>query len=422
VTGQRAQGTGHGAEGRGQRTLWIVSGGAEAVPGIQRARAMGLHVVVSDRNPSAPGFAGADDAVEADTYDVDATIAAALEYCRTKRRIDGVIAIAADVPMTVAGVVAALGLPGISIESARLAADKLAMKLAFQRAGIPIPWFRAIASLDDLKGTIVERGYPIVLKPIDGRGARGVLLLTERTDLAWAFAHATRQSRRGAVMVEEFLAGPQISTEGLVVGGDGTTCGFIDRNYEHIDRFAPYIVENGGEQPSALPAQAQRQISAVAMDAGRALGIANGSVKGDMVWTDRGPYVIEIAARLSGGWMSTDQVPLGTGVDLVGCAIRQALGETIPADELRPRWHRGVAIRYFFPPPGRVAGIDGADRFADVPWVHRLGFFVAPGDVVEPTTDHTRRAGFVITSGTTREEAVARAESVVGAVRIVTVA
>jgi biotin carboxylase len=402
------------------RTLWVVSGGAEAVPGIQRAQAMGLHVVVSDRNRSAPGIAAADDAVEADTYDVDATIAAALDYSRTMRRIDGVIAMAADVPMTVAGVAAALGLPGIPAESARLAADKLAMKRALQRAGIPIPWFRRIASLDELRNAIAERGYPVVLKPIDGRGSRGVLRLTEQCDLAWAFAHATSQSRRGGVMVEEFLAGPQISTEGLLVDGVGTTCGFIDRNYEHLGRFAPYIVENGGEQPSALPAPAQRQISAAAMDAGRALGLVNGSVKGDMVWTDRGPYVIEIAARLSGGWMATDQVPLGTGVDLVGCAIRQALGETIRADELRPRWHRGVAIRYFFPRPGRVAAIDGADRFAGVPWVHRLGFFVAPGDALEPTTDHTRRAGFVIASGTTREEAVARAQSVVDAVRIVT--
>jgi len=401
------------------RTLWIVSGGAEAVPGIQRARAMGLRVVVSDRNPAAPGLAAADDAVEADTYDVDATIAAALEY-RSKKRIDGVISMAADVPMTVAGVADALGLPGITLEAARLAADKLAMKRAFQRAGIPIPWFRAIRSVDDLKQAIAERGYPIVLKPVDSRGARGVLRLTEQTDLAWAFAHASSESRGGGVMVEEFLAGPQVSTEGLLVGGAGTTCGFIDRNYEHLDRFAPYIVENGGEQPSALPAPAQRQISAVAMDAGRAIGLVNGSVKGDMVWTGRGPFVIEIAARLSGGWMSTDQVPLGTGVDLVGCGIRQVLGETIPADELRPRWHRGVAIRYFFPPPGRVAAIEGADRFAGVPWVHRLGFFVAPGDIVQPTTDHTRRAGYVIATGATREEAVARATAVVDAVRIVT--
>jgi biotin carboxylase len=400
------------------RTLWIVSGGAEAVPGIQRARAMGLHVVVSDMNPAAPGFQVADDAIVANTYDADGTVAAAVEYHQHTRPIDGVMCMAADVPLTVASVAAALSLPGISIESARLASDKLAMKQAFQRAGIPIPWFQPIGSIDELRGAAAERGFPLVLKPIDGRGARGVLRLTERTDLAWALAHARSQSRSGATMVEEYLAGPQISTEGLLVEGTGTTCGFIDRNYEHLETFAPYIVENGGEQPSALARPAQRQISTVAMNAGRAIGIRSGNVKGDMVWTDRGPYVIEIAARLSGGWMSTDQIPLGAGVDLIGCAIRLALGETVPVEDIRPRWHRGVAIRYFFPPPGRVASIDGAEAFAGVPWVHRLGFFVEPGEVVEPITDHTKRAGFVITTGATREEAVERAEAVVNAIRI----
>ncbi len=400
------------------RTLWIVSGGAEAVPGIQHARSMGLHVVVSDMNPAAPGFKVADAAIVADTYDADATVAAAVAYHKRTRPIDGVMCMASDVPLTVASVAAALGLPGISVETARLAADKLAMKQAFQRAGVPIPWFRSIASAQELRAVIAQRGYPLVLKPVDGRGARGVLRLTEQTDLDWAFAHARSQSRRGTVMVEAYLAGPQISTEGLLVDGVGTTCGFIDRNYEHLETFAPYIVENGGEQPSALPLAAQRQISSVAMDAGRAMGIVSGNVKGDMVWTDRGPCVIEIAARLSGGWMSTDQIPLGTGVDLIGCAIRLALGECVPAEEIRPRWHRGVAIRYFFPPPGRVTAIEGADAFADLPWVHRLGFFVEPGEVVQPITDHTKRAGFVITTGATREEAVDRARAVVASIRI----
>lgn len=400
------------------KTLWVVSGGAEAVPGIQRARDMGLHVVVSDMNPAAPGFAVADEGIVADTYDADATVAAAAKYHRSKRPIDGVICMASDVPVTVASVAAALDLPGISIESAKLAADKLAMKQAFQRAAVPTPWFHGVGSVDELLRAVRERGLPLVVKPVDGRGARGVLRLTEQTDMAWAFRHANSQARRGEVMVEEYLAGPQISTEGLLVDGVGTTCGFIDRNYEHLERFAPYIVENGGEQPSALPASAQDRISDVAMDAGRALGIVTGSVKGDMVWTARGPRVIEIAARLSGGWMSTDQVPLGTGVDLIGCAIRTALGERVAAEDLRPRCHRGVAIRYFFPSPGRVVSIDGADRFATTPWVHRLGFFVKPGEVVQPTTDHTKRAGFVITMGASRDEAVERAQSVVEAVRI----
>lgn len=404
-----------------ERTLWVVSGGSEAIPGIKRAKAMGLHIVISDMNHSAPAFPVADDTIVCDSYDAERTAELALNYSRLKRPIDGVICIAADVPVTVATVAAALGLPGIPIASARLAADKLAMKEAFVKAGVPTSWFQAIGSVDELRRIVRERGFPLVLKPVDARGARGVLRLTDKVDLDWAYKHAVGESRHGGVMIEEYLAGPQISTEGLLLDGVGMTCGFIDRNYEHLERFAPFIIENGGQQPSVLPAPAQQQISDVAMDAGRAIGIVSGSVKGDMVWTDRGPYVIEVAARLSGGWMSTDQIPLGTGVDLIGAAIRLALGEPVTVDDIRPRWQHGVAIRYLFPPPGRVEAIEGVLPFVDVPWVHRMGFFVEKGEILYPIADHAKRAGLVITTGDTREEAVARAEHVIGRIRMTTV-
>ena len=73
------------------KTILVVSGGVEAVPGIQHARDMGLHVVVSDINPEAPGFKIADDRIVADTYGVKDTVAAALQYHKTIRPIDGVL-------------------------------------------------------------------------------------------------------------------------------------------------------------------------------------------------------------------------------------------------------------------------------------------------------------------------------------------
>jgi len=402
------------------RTLWIVSGGTEAVPGIRRAKEMGLHVVVSDMNPKAPGMAVADDGVVASTYDVEATVAAAQEYHRTVRPIDGVMCIASDVPLTVASVAEALGLPGIPVKSARLATDKLAMKRRFVADGVPVPWFSPVESVAHLRQIVAEQGYPLVLKPVDSRGARGVLRLTTDVDLDWAFRHALKFSPGSHVMVEEYLPGPQISTESLLLDGTGYTPGFIDRNYEHLERFAPYFIEDGGQQPSILNDDDHNAVCELAEQAGRALGITTGIAKGDMVLTTQGPKVIEIAARLSGGWMCTDQIPLATGVDLVGAAIRIALGEQPEARDLVPQFHRGVAIRYFFPTPGRVVAIRNIDRFDDVPWIHRLGFFVGPGDVVEPVTNHTKRAGFVITTGETRGEAIEHALQVMETVKIET--
>ena len=92
------------------KTLLIVSGGVEAADAALRAKEMGLHVVVSDVNPEAPGFAHADSCLIADVYGPRETAAAAERYSRKIRKIDGVICVAADAPLTTAEVCERLGL------------------------------------------------------------------------------------------------------------------------------------------------------------------------------------------------------------------------------------------------------------------------------------------------------------------------
>ena len=97
------------------KTLLIVSGGIEAADAAKRAKEMGHTVVVSDRDPEAPGFAFADSCLIADVYGADETAAAAERYNRKIRKIDGVICVAADAPVTAATVAQRLRLPGISV-------------------------------------------------------------------------------------------------------------------------------------------------------------------------------------------------------------------------------------------------------------------------------------------------------------------
>jgi len=398
----------------------VVSGGIEAVPGIQRARRLGYHVIVADRDPTAPGMRLAHDVIVASTYDVAGMITAARRYVAQVRPIDGVLSIAADVPLTVAGVADALGLPGPSLRTAQLASDKLAMKECLAASGIPVPWFAPVATATELRSIVRRRGLPLVIKPVDSRGARGVLRLTPGVDLAWAFGEAVRWSPTGRVVAEEYLHGPQFSTESVLFDDQAWTPGFAERNYEFLERFAPHMIENGGQQPSGIGAPDAAALRAVAEAAGRALGLARGIVKGDLVLTPTGPRVIEIATRLSGGWFCTDQIPLATGVDLVGAALRLAVGDGVDPAALIPRRQRGVAIRYFFPSPGRVVSIRSVARFRAAPWVHRLGLFVRVGAHVDAPTNHTLRSGFVITRASTAGEAVRRAEAVAHGVQIVT--
>ena len=402
------------------KTIWIVGGGVEAIPGIILAKKLGLNVVVSDGNPNAPGLKFADKSIIASTYDIEGTVNAAYEYHQNVNPIDGVICIATDVPLTVASIAEKLSLPGITTETARKCSDKFLMKETLLAAGIPIPWFSLVKSVSELCSIISERGFPLVIKPVDSRGARGVIRITELLDLEWAFEYTKSFSPTSRVMVEEFLEGQQYSTESVIMDEKNITLGFAERNYEFLEELSPYIIENGGQQPAKIDKKELDSIVKLIEKSSQILGISNATSKGDVVMTKEGPKIIEIAPRLSGGYFSSDQIPLATGINIIEIAIRLSLGEKINKDKLFFRDQNAVAIRYFFPKPGKITSISNTDSFKNKSWVHKLDLFYGVGDVLEKITDHTKRCGFVITTGNTRDEAVKRARTVVENIQILT--
>jgi len=393
------------------RTLLIISGGIEAADAAKRAREMGLHVVVSDIDANAPGFAFAHDRLIADVYGPEATLAAAEGYHREVRPLDGVICVAADAPLSAAVVAERLSLPGISVATAKLACDKLAMKTRFKEAGVPVPWFAPVASLSELSDILKARGTSLVIKPVDSRGSRGVQRLARVADFKAAFELAQRHSPTSRVMVEDYLEGPQVSTESIVCNGICRTPGFSDRNYELLDIHAPFFIENGGDLPSHLPRATQIRVKGVVARAAAALGVRNGTVKGDIVVHKGEPYVIELAARLSGGFFCTREIPLNTGVDFIGCAIRVALGEHVSSEELEPKRQQAVIQRYAFPKPGRVIGVHGTDEAKKLPGIEDVVVTARPGDIIPPAGDKRPSAAMVLATGQSRNEALAAARA-----------
>jgi biotin carboxylase len=398
------------------KTLLIVSGGAEAVDAAKRAKELGLYVVVSDPDPAAPGFEFADSRLIADVYGSDETAAAAERFSRKIRKIDGVICVAADAPMTVAAVSAKLGIAGLARESAQLASDKLAMKERLRDAGVPVPWFSAVRTTQELARLAVERGSDLVIKPADSRDRNGVQRIASVRDLNRAFLLAVSHSPTSRVMVEQYLSGPQVITESVVANGRCFTPVMSDRNYEFLDRFAPYFVENGGELPSRLEAPIQEKIKAVVEKAAAALNIRNGTVKSDIVVHDGEPFVIDLGARLSGG--CAKEIPLASGVDFVGAAIKLALGEDIAPDELKPRSAVPVVQRYVFPKPGRVVAIGGFEQARAVPGIADVVVTACLGDVISSTGDKNPSAAMVLATGETHDAALASAKQAVERIRI----
>ena len=402
------------------KTLLIISGGVEAAEAVRIAKGMGLYVVVSDINPQAPSFQYADSILIADVYGPSDTAAAAERFHNKIRKIDGVICVAADAPLTVAAVNERLGIAGLSQRSAELACDKLAMKQRFAECGVPVPWFTAVETPQELKRLMAERGPNLIIKPVDSRGSRGVQRLSHVDDLTKAFLFARSHSPTQRVMVEAYLPGPQVSTESVVVDGACYTPGFSDRNYEFLDKYAPYFIENGGDLPSRLPADIQERIKEVQGQAAAALGVTRGTVKGDIVVHDGKVYVIELAARLSGGFFCTQEIPLNTGVDFVGCAIKVALGENPSAEELTPKYQKCVTQRYAFPKAGTVVAVGGAEAAWAEEGIVEVNITAQIGDVIPPAGDKRPSAAMVIAMGESREAARASAEKALAQIRIET--
>jgi biotin carboxylase len=272
----------------------------------------------------------------------------------------------------------------------------------------------------DLQRIAVERGRDLVIKPVDSRGSRGVQRVAQVEDLNKAFLLARSHSPTERVMVEQYLSGPQVSTESILIGGRCFTPGFSDRNYEFLDRYAPFFIENGGDLPSHLPEATQAKVRDLVARAAGALGVTDGSVKGDIVVHDGEPYVIELAARLSGGFFCTREIPLNTGVDFIGAAIRIALGETVSEADLTPKHFTPVVQRYAFPDPGKVVEISGADAARAMPGIAEVVVTAKPGDVIPPAGDKRPSAAMVLATGVTRDAALAAANDALATIRIKT--
>ena len=401
------------------KTLMIIGAGAEQVPAYELAKARGFKVIGTDLNPNAPGLKIADYALYVSTKDAQSTANAAEQFNKLQK-IDGVMTIANDVPFTVAMVAKKLGLNSISLDAALCASNKLVMKNKFLEYGVECPWFSEISSINELKQAvhdISDQSY--VLKPVDGSGARGVILIDENTNLDWAFEESMSWGQSGVLIIEKFIEGLQLSTESFILNGKCFTPGISERNYSRLNEFRPYIIEDGGTIPAQIGTPLREKITSLILRGASAMGIDKGLVKGDIVIDQNGqPLIIELAGRLSGGWFSTHQIPLATGVNLVNAVMSESLGIPLVEREFEESKSRATAIRYFFPPEGEILAIDGLDEMKNSPGVVKYGLFRGVGDFQPKVLMHPDRFGYVLVEASNRDEAVTLVEQAMSKLKI----
>jgi biotin carboxylase len=406
-----------------KRNLLIIGAGPNQLPAIRMAKERGYMVLATDMDPKAEGFSLADEAGHASTRDVAETIAFA-RRAHQQNPIDGVMTMASESAVTVARVAEALGLTGLAPEAAENATNKVKRQLIFKKKCVASPDFCFARTFTEACQKANELGWPVVVKPADSAGSRGVQKVENPQEMEKALKEIRTISTVPEFLMEEFLTGTEHSIEGIVIEGKIFWVGLSDRNYDNKHIYPPYFLEDGDTMPTALDAKTVKAIQKAATQAVFALGIDWGPVKGDIIIDHKkGIQVLEMAARLSGDYFCYETIPLHNGINLLEALMDLSLGLPVDPESLKPRYNRGVALRYVWPKPGRVISIEGIEAARAMPGVHFVNFEprwkdIGIGSVIPPAKSMGERVASVMAHGETREEAVRIAEQAVSRIVI----
>lgn len=382
------------------RTLLVLAGGLYQLPLIFAAKRRGLRVVLFDRDPEAPGFAHADLGELVDIADPDAVVTAAMRVAPS-----AVTSIVSEASVrTAAAAAAALGLPGIGLETAAMCTDKFLMRTCFERAGLPCPRFAVVDRVEEALRLVPEIGFPLVVKPVDSSGSRGVRRVDAIEGLDMAVDLALSGSRQRRAILESFLDGTECTVETFTVDGQTQVLGMSDKVHVPF----PHCVSISLTYPPFFDQPTRQAIAEAAVQAINAVGLRNGPGHVEVIVTESGPVVVELAAR-GGGYQIFSDILLGlSGVDPVEAVIDLALG-LVP--QVTPTRARAAVLRFFNPPLTGVlrdvAGVADARRLEDVFDV------VVAAQIGQPLGQITRdgeRPGYIITMAETRERALAAAD------------
>jgi biotin carboxylase len=383
------------------RRLLVLGAGPAQLGLLAAARERGLFVIALDRDPTAVGFRYADRRAIISTEDEQG-----IERLASAESVEGVIAPGIDWPVGIAARVAEkMGLPHpISAAVANLAVSKQKQREALTKAGVPQPAWHIVAE--------PEAGLPVpsVVKAPDRQGQKGLTLVRSETELPEAIARAIEESRSGGAIVEELVDGPEVTVNAFSLRGEFHPLTVTDRLTAEPPAFGVALAH-------VWPSEAGEAAAKVAEAAVRTLGIENGPTYTQLRIGPDGPQVIEVAARLGGGH-DAELAKLALGVDLNGLALQAALGEAIWSAALQPTPEVGGAVvRFLVPPEGVLQEVEGAEAARAVEGVHDVRVYREPGHVFGPFLRGADRAGAVLATGDSREEALGRADEAARLIR-----
>ena len=347
---------------------------------IKRAQQRGLYVIGIDPSDNAQCRNLVDAFEIVDGQDFEGTIAVAKKY-----HISALVTAATDKPLRMMARVAnKLKLPFFSEETAQISTDKYLMKKCFQKNGIPCAKGKIIESIDDTN----ELSYPLIVKPRDNSGSRGVKLCYNKQDLQEALKEAFKFTCQKSILVEEFIEGKEYSIEALHYEGINQIIQFTEKK---VTPF-PYNVELGHIQPANLAVTDKDKLTTIINTIGRAFKFENCASHTEVKINSQGIFVIETSPRLGGDYITSLLVPLSTGINIEDCLFDIALKEKIIIPQNIS--HKSSGVRFFSLKGKSVNSI--STQIQRVPkWNNLIHFSLKlkPNDIIPSITSSLSRYG-----------------------------
>lgn len=299
------------------KKIAIIGASYLQLPLVEKAREMGLETHC---------FAWDDGAICKDYVDFFYPISIIekekiFEVCKSIE-INGITTIASDVGVsTISFIAEKLGLICNSYSDSLVSTNKYLMRKRFSESMVPCPRY-IIANCNN--SIIDNLKYPLIVKPTDRSGSRGVRKVENKDSLSDAITRAQNESFCNQAIVEEYITGVEVSVESISWKGEHYILAITDK----VTTGNPYFVELEHHQPSVLNENIQEKIKTETIKALNSLNIKYGASHSEFKITENGEvFVIEVGARMGGDFIGSDLVELSTGYDFIKGVIEVALGQ-----------------------------------------------------------------------------------------------
>jgi biotin carboxylase len=380
------------------KSILIVTAGIMQIPAIKKAKELGFFVICTDNNPEAVGFKIADLSAVIDSKDIEGHLKFVRDN-KEKYKISGAFA-GSDVAVTVAAINTALEVETISIEVAEKSNNKWKMKQQWLKDQVDTPNSIHVQTLEEAEKAIVIIGLPCMVKSVDNAASRGSQLIKFADELTDAFNSACHYSRTGTALIEEYITGQEYSVESIIIKGEVHIISIAERHFG----FLPYHIETAHIDPVLISNEKYNAIRQLVKHASKSLGIQTGPAKSDIIEDVNGFKILEMPARLSGGFHSQYTTPLGTGMEPIKAVLQMTVGDEVNMEFITPQKIGYSMCAGIFPDPGVIVSINGIEEAKKIKGVEEIICTKGPGDTITRYVDNGNRFFWIITSGNSREE------------------